>query len=337
MKFEHFALNVEDASASVRVVHEPPRAADRARAARRALHDLPGRRHRPRDHRALQQFGRPIPDYKPPSILSDFHVAFVATTRAPRQHATPGAGATPAYEETLPDGSLLVMLRDPWGVPLQLVRRATPFPALRMAEQFRVDPTVVLEGRGVRLEPLRPGARAGARAAAADGELWKLHLHVRPGARKVPAPTSKPLSPTAKGRARARGRCASWRAAGSSGSTSYHDIVPAARRVEIGYTWYAGSWQRTHVNTACKLRLMEHAFDTLGCEVVGWRTDILNLRSQAAIERLGARKDGVIRRQQRRRDGTLRDTVMYSVIAEEWRESVRARLAGLLQGRSAPR
>jgi len=114
------------------------------------------------------------------------------------------------------------------------------------------------------------------------------------------------------------------------GSTSYHDIVPATRRVEIGYTWYARSWQRTHVNTACKLRLLEHAFDTLGCSVVGWRTDNLNLRSQAAIERLGARKDGVIRRQSARRDGTFRDTVMYSVTDEEWRESIRSRLAGRL-------
>ena len=110
------------------------------------------------------------------------------------------------------------------------------------------------------------------------------------------------------------------------GSTSYQDIVTASRRVEIGYTWYARSWQRSHVNTACKLRLLEHAFDTLGCSVVGWRTDNLNLRSQAAIERLGARKDGVIRRQQQRRDGTLRDTVMYSVTDEEWRAGVRTRL-----------
>ena len=121
------------------------------------------------------------------------------------------------------------------------------------------------------------------------------------------------------------------------GSSSYHDIVPAVERVEIGYTWYAGSWQRTHVNTACKLLLMEHAFDTLGCSVVGWRTDNLNARSQAAIERLGARKDGVIRRQALRRDGTFRDTVIYSVTDTEWREGVRARVTGLLsRGTPAP-
>ena len=115
------------------------------------------------------------------------------------------------------------------------------------------------------------------------------------------------------------------------GSTSYHDIIPDVRRVEIGYTWYARSWQRTHVNTACKWLLMVHAFEKLNCTVVGWRTDILNLRSQAAIERLGAKKDGVIRRQKLRPDGTIRDAVMYSVTAEEWQLDVKDRVRGLLR------
>jgi RimJ/RimL family protein N-acetyltransferase len=109
------------------------------------------------------------------------------------------------------------------------------------------------------------------------------------------------------------------------GCSSYHDILPAVKRVEIGYTWYAKSAQRTHVNTACKLLLMTHAFETLGCHVVGWRTDNFNFASQAAIERLGARKDGVIRGHALRRDGTIRDTVMYSLRAGEWPE-VRAQL-----------
>jgi RimJ/RimL family protein N-acetyltransferase len=109
------------------------------------------------------------------------------------------------------------------------------------------------------------------------------------------------------------------------GSTSYHDILPAVKRLEIGYTWYAQSVQRTHVNTACKRLLMTHAFDTLGCHVVGWRTDHLNLASQRAIERLGAHKDGVIRGQALRRDGTIRDTVMYSMTASEW-PTAKARL-----------
>ncbi len=168
-------------------------------------------------------------------------------------------------------------------------------------------------------------------AAAADGELWKLHFTSVPEPGGTLAYIEAALADCAKGvrvpwvvREMAGGKIV--------GSTSYHDIIPAARRVEIGYTWYARSWQRTHVNSACKLRLLEHAFDTLGCAVVGWRTDNLNARSQAAIERLGAAKDGVIRRQAVRRDGTLRDTVMYSVTDDEWRGVVRERLEGFLRG-----
>jgi len=117
------------------------------------------------------------------------------------------------------------------------------------------------------------------------------------------------------------------------GSTSYHDILPAVKRVEIGYTWYARSVQRTHVNTTAKLLLMTHAFETLGCHVVGWRTDNFNFASQAAIERLGAKKDGVIRGHALRRDGTIRDTVMYSMRAGEWPEAK----AQLLYLRDRPR
>jgi len=109
------------------------------------------------------------------------------------------------------------------------------------------------------------------------------------------------------------------------GSTRYHDIVPAIGRLEIGYTWYARSWQRSHVNTGAKLLLLAHAFDTLGAALVGWRTDNFNFASQRAIERLGAKKDGVLRHHALRRDGTVRDTVMYSLCAGEWPE-VRAHL-----------
>jgi RimJ/RimL family protein N-acetyltransferase len=104
------------------------------------------------------------------------------------------------------------------------------------------------------------------------------------------------------------------------GSTRYHDIVPALGRLEIGYTWYAKSWQRSHVNTSCKLLLMAHAFEDLGAKLVGWRTDNFNFASQRAIERLGARKDGVLRHHALRRDGSVRDTVMYSVSRGEWPE-----------------
>ena len=117
-----------------------------------------------------------------------------------------------------------------------------------------------------------------------------------------------------------RGRCAISRTTTIVGSTRYHDIVPAIDRVEIGYTWYAQRCQRSHVNTACKLLLLEHAFDQLGCAVVGLRTDNFNFRSQRAIEGIGAKKDGVLRRHQARRDGTVRDSVMYSILKEEWRD-----------------
>ena len=198
-----------------------------------------------------------------------------------------------------------------------------------MPEAIRVDPTVVLEGRGIRLEPLRLDHEAGLKAAAADGALWTLTYTSVPEPENTRAYIETALADREKG-TRVPWAVRNLASGQIVGSTSYHDIVPAARRVEIGYTWYARSCQRTHINTACKLRLMEHAFDTLGCVVVGWRTDILNLRSQAAIERLGAKKDGTIRRHQPRRDGSVRDTVIYSVTVEEWRSAVRERLLGLL-------
>jgi RimJ/RimL family protein N-acetyltransferase len=99
--------------------------------------------------------------------------------------------------------------------------------------------------------------------------------------------------------------------------------VAAVDRVEIGYTFYAKSVQRSHVNTTCKLLLLQHAFETVGCKVVGWRTDNFNFRSQRAIEALGAKKDGVLRHHQARRDGTVRDTFMYSLLATEWPDAKR--------------
>ncbi|HEY4990225.1 MAG TPA: GNAT family protein [Opitutaceae bacterium] len=192
-----------------------------------------------------------------------------------------------------------------------------------------VDPSVTLAGRGIRLEPLSREHESALKAAAADGELWNLHFTSVPEPAKTLEYIEAALADCAKG-VRAPWVVRELRSGRIIGSTSYHDIIPAARRVEIGYTWYGKSWQRTRVNTACKLRLLEHAFDTLGCAVVGWRTDNLNLRSQAAIERLGAKKDGIIRRQSQRRDGTLRDTVMYSMTDDEWRGGMRERLNSLL-------
>ncbi|HVW20097.1 MAG TPA: GNAT family protein [Opitutaceae bacterium] len=191
-------------------------------------------------------------------------------------------------------------------------------------------PPVTLAGHGVRLEPMRLEHEAGLRAAAADGELWKLRVTTVPEPENVRAYIEAMLAEGEAGTRRAF-TVVEARTGGIVGSTTYHDILPAEKRVEIGSTWYAQSWQRTFVNTACKYLLLEHAFDALGCNVVGWRTDILNLRSQAAIERLGAKRDGVIRGHRRRRDGTIRDTVMYSVTAEEWRGGVKARLAARLR------
>ncbi|HEY3756208.1 MAG TPA: GNAT family N-acetyltransferase [Opitutaceae bacterium] len=189
---------------------------------------------------------------------------------------------------------------------------------------------VTLEGEGVRLEPLRLEHADEIRALVQDGELWRLRYTTAPEPENARAYVEKLLADQAAGTRLAflAREIAGGRAVGS---TTYHDVVANARRVEIGSTFYAQSWQRTFVNTACKWHLMRHAFETLECPVVGWRTDILNTRSQAAIERLGAKKDGIIRRAILRRDGTLRDTVMYSVTAEEWREGVRARMLGLLR------
>lgn len=191
-----------------------------------------------------------------------------------------------------------------------------------------VEP-VTLRDRGVCLEPLALSHEAGLAAAAADGELWRLRITSVPEPQDTRAYIETALKMREEGSRfafavidEATGRVL--------GSTSYHDILPAVRRVEIGWTWYARSVQRSHVNTTCKLLMMGHAFDTLNCHVVGWRTDNYNFASQKAIERLGAKKDGVIRGHALRRDGTIRDTVMYSMRSGEWPEA-RAQLLYLLK------
>jgi RimJ/RimL family protein N-acetyltransferase len=186
-----------------------------------------------------------------------------------------------------------------------------------------------LQARGVRLLPMDLSHEAGLRAAAADGALWNIRVT------SVPAPQeTRQYIETALAQREKGDRFAFVVVEESSGkilgSSSYHDILPAVKRVEIGYTWYAQSVQRSHVNTTCKLLLLSHAFDTLGCHVVGWRTDIFNTASQTAIERLGAKKDGIIRGNALRRDGTIRDTVMYSLRSGEWPE-VKAHLEHKLQ------
>jgi len=190
-----------------------------------------------------------------------------------------------------------------------------------------VEP-VSLSERGITLLPLRLDHEDGLRAAAADGELWNIRVTSVPEPENTRKYIEDALAMREAGNrfAFAVTETATGKVLGTS---SYHDILPAVKRVEIGYTWYAKSVQRTHVNTTAKLLLLTHAFEVLGCHVVGWRTDNFNYASQAAIERLGAKKDGVIRGHALRRDGSIRDTVMYSLRSGEWPE-VKAQLLYLL-------
>ena len=174
-----------------------------------------------------------------------------------------------------------------------------------------------LEGHGVRLEPLTREHEEGLGRAAADGRLWELWFTAVPGPGEVGAYIEAALA------GEKAGHMLPWAVRDLArdtivGSTRFHDVVPSIDRVEIGHTWYAKRCQRTHVNTASKLLLFAHAFEGLGCKVVGLRTDNFNLASQRAIEGLGAKKDGVLRHHQARRDGTVRDSVMFSVLAAEW-------------------
>jgi len=190
-----------------------------------------------------------------------------------------------------------------------------------------VEP-VTLKARGVSLVPLTLDHEEGLRAAAADGELWNIRVTSVPEPHQTRGYIESALQMREAGNRFAF--AVTDEASGEVlGTTSFHDILPAVKRVEVGYTWYAQRCQRTHVNTTCKLLMLTHAFDTLDCHVVGWRTDNFNHASQRAIERLGARKDGVIRGHALRRDGTIRDTVMYSLRSGEWPE-VRAQLLYLL-------
>jgi N-acetyltransferase len=180
----------------------------------------------------------------------------------------------------------------------------------------------------VQLEPLTTAHAPDLARAAADGELWRLRITSVPAPGEEAAYINTALEGQAAGhmlpfavRDQATGQVV--------GSTRYHDIVPALQRLEIGYTWYAASYQRSALNTTAKLLLMTHAFETLGAKLVGWRTDNFNFASQRAIERLGAKRDGVLRHHALRRDGTVRDTVMYSMTAAEWPEA-KAQLLYLL-------
>jgi len=185
-----------------------------------------------------------------------------------------------------------------------------------------------LELGGVRLEPLTPAHAQALEAAAADGQLWRLRVT------SVPEPGAATAYIEAALAGQAAGHMLPFAVRDLQtdeviGSTRYHDVIAEVGRLEIGYTWYAKRYQRTNVNTTCKLMLMTHAFESLNARTVGWRTDNFNFASQRAIERLGAKRDGVLRGHALRRDGTLRDTVMYSVTAGEWPE-IKAHLQHML-------
>lgn len=176
---------------------------------------------------------------------------------------------------------------------------------------------IALEGHGVRLEPLSLDHQVSLEQAAADGSLWELWYTSVPAPGETGAYIQRALD------GQREGHMLPWAvrdlASGTIvGTTRYHDILPAVDRVEIGWTWYGASWQRSHVNTTCKLLLLTHAFETVGCHVVGLRTDNFNFASQKAIAGIGAKLDGVIRHHQARRDGTVRDSVMFSILASEW-------------------
>ena len=199
---------------------------------------------------------------------------------------------------------------------------------------IKIQP-VTLEGYGMRLEPLTYEHQAALAAAAADGKLWELWFTVVPEPEQTRAYIADALA------GQEAGHMLPWAVRELTGgaiigSTRYHDIVAEIDRVEIGYTWYGKRWQRSHVNTGCKLLLLGHAFDTLGCKVVGLRTDNFNFTSQRAIEALGAKKDGVIRHHRARRDGTVRDSVMYSILANEWPDVKRHLESRLIRHGSKP-
>ena len=167
------------------------------------------------------------------------------------------------------------------------------------------------------LEPLTPEHAPALETAAADGELWNLAVTSVPPPGQAGDYVAKALQGQREGHMlpfavrEARG-------GDIVGSTRYYEIDAAVPRLAIGYTWYAKRWQKSHLNTACKRLLLEHAFETLGCAAVAFHTDVLNEDSQRAIERLGAQREGVLRAHRRRTDGSLRDTVCFSILAEEW-------------------
>lgn len=187
---------------------------------------------------------------------------------------------------------------------------------------------VELAQNNIRLVPLSYEHEQGLTEACKDGELWRLRVTSAPHYLEVKNYIENALKQKAEG-SRYPFVVIEESTGKILGSTSYHDLLFDMKRFEIGYTWYAKSVQRTHVNTTCKLLLFKFAFEQLEANTVALRTDQFNFKSQKAIERLGAKKDGIIRGNARRKDGTIRDTVMYSIVKGEW-ANVEAHLQYLL-------
>jgi N-acetyltransferase len=194
---------------------------------------------------------------------------------------------------------------------------------------------VTLRDERVALEPLAVEHIEGLEAAAIDGELWKLWFTSVPAPGQMQAYVEKALAGQAEGnmqpfviREATSGEIV--------GSTRFYEIDASVPRMAIGYTWYARRWQKTHLNTCCKFLLLQHAFETVGVVTVQFHTDGYNFDSQRAIARLGAKQDGILRAHQKRPDGTLRDTVCFSILASEW-DSVKRWLQLRLGRLTAPR
>ena len=183
-----------------------------------------------------------------------------------------------------------------------------------MSKDWTTPPT--LQGRHVGLAPLQASDADGLRAAAADGALWDLWFTNVPEPGDVDAWIAGALAKQAEGEQLAFSvRDADGRIVGS---TRYYELLPDTPRLCIGYTWYARSVQRTGLNTEAKLLLLGHAFETLGCASVGFHTSTRNAASRAAIARLGAQEEGILRSHLRHRDGSLRDTVCFSILDSQW-------------------
>lgn len=201
-----------------------------------------------------------------------------------------------------------------------------------MDDPMPLDVTT-LKGTRVRLEPLTPAHAEPLLAAAADGELWNLAVTIVPSRATIDDYLASAFAAQAAGRElpfaicdRATGRVV--------GTTRYRNIELAHRRVEIGSTWLAASAQRTAINTEAKLLLLTHAFETLGCIRVEFVTDVLNTRSRAAIERLGAKQEGILRAHLIMPGGRIRDSVYFSLLASEWR-AAKAGLVAKLAARQS--